>query len=149
MSGGESEDIIPGEVADPVRIRPYAPGDEDAILACYNRIFPDPERGIPPRSRAHWDWKFRDNPTGLLQTVVAEHRDLGIVGGYAGIPVAIWSEGREQLAAQGVDLMVLPRWRRHGPRPGLFAHLGWKYHELYCGAGDGKVLFTYGWPVPQ
>jgi hypothetical protein len=43
---------------------------------------------------------------------------------------------------------VLPPWRRHGPRPGLFAHLGWKYHELWCGATDGKVLFTYGWPVP-
>ena len=86
--------------------------------------------------------------TGRLQVVVAEHETEGIVGSYAGIPVRIWSEGREQLAAQGVDLMVLPPWRRHGPRPGMFIHLGWKYHELYCGATDGKVLFTYGWPIP-
>ena len=35
-----------------------------------------------------------------------------------------------------------------GAKPGLFIHLGWKYHELFCGPGDDQVLFTYGWPVP-
>ena len=135
-------------MTDEVELRAYRPGDEVGILDCYNRIFPDAEHGIPARSAAHWEWKFGANPTGRVQHVVAEHRDQGIIGGYAGIPVAIWSEGREQLAAQGVDLMVLPAWRRYGPRPGLFVHIGWKFHELYCGADDGKVLFTYGWPVP-
>lgn len=133
--------------ADPITIRPYRPGDETGVLDCYNRIFPV-EGVVPPRSLAHWRWKFERNPTGHLHQIVAEHESEGIVGGYAGIPVAIWSEGRDQLAAQGVDLMVLPHWRRHGRRPGLFIHLGWKYHELYCGSDDGKVLFTYGWPVP-
>lgn len=132
---------------DPVSIRAYRPGDAPGILSCYNRIFPV-EGVIPPRSAAHWSWKYEHNPTGLLQHVVAEHETEGIIGGYAGIPVRIWSEGREQLAAQGVDLMVLPQWRRHGRRPGLFIHLGWKYHELFCGGGDGDVLFTYGWPIP-
>lgn len=131
-----------------VRIREYRPGDEEGILDCYNRIFPTPDGRIPPRTRAHFDWKFRRNPTGRVQHVVVEHAAEGIIGGYAGIPVRVWSEQREQLAAQGVDLMVLPRWRRHGPRPGLFVYLGWKYHELFCGAGEGKVLFTYGWPIP-
>jgi len=134
-------------MTDPVTIRAYRPGDAPGILACYNRIFPV-DGVIPARSAAHWSWKYEHNPTGLLQHVVAEHETEGIIGGYAGIPVRIWSEGRAQLAAQGVDLMVLPRWRRHGRRPGLFIHLGWKYHELYCGSGDGDVLFTYGWPVP-
>ena len=141
-----SGDILPNH--DPVRLRPYRPGDEDAIVACYNRIYPDPDGIVGERSLAHWRWKFADNPTGLLQHVVAEHESEGVIGSYAGIPVRIWSEGREQLAAQGVDLMVLPRWRRHGQRPGLFIHLGWKFHELYCGSTDGKVLFTYGWPIP-
>lgn len=131
-----------------VTLRPYRAGDEDAILACYNRIFPDPDGGIPPRSMEHWRWKFGDNPAGVIQHVVAEHETAGVIGGYAGIPVRIWSEQRPQLAAQGVDLMVLPEWRRSGRKPGLFVHLGWKFHELYCGAEDGKVLFTYGWPVP-
>lgn len=134
--------------SDPVTLRAYRPGDEAGILDCYNRIFPDPDHGVPPRTMDHWLWKYRDNPTGHLQHVVADHETEGIIGGYAGIPVRIWSEGREQLAAQGVDLMVLPAWRRHGLRPGLFIHLGWKFHELFCGSEDGKVLFTYGWPVP-
>ncbi|MEM7203020.1 MAG: hypothetical protein AAF628_22360 [Planctomycetota bacterium] len=138
----------PEPLTDEVALRPYRPGDEHAILSCYNRIFPNPAGGIAERSLAHWQWKFRDNPVGAVQHVVAEHAEAGIIGSYAGIPVAIWSEQRVQLAAQGVDLMVLPSWRRHGPPPGLFAYLGWKYHELYCGSDDGKVLFTYGWPVP-
>ncbi len=144
MSEGAAGEAAP----DPVVLRAYRPGDEQPVLECYNRIFPDPDAGIGPRSLAHWRWKFQDNPTGRIQHVVAEHATEGVIGAYAGIPVRIWSEGREQLAAQGVDLMVLPRWRRHGPRPGLFIHLGWKFHELFCGADDGKVLFTYGWPVP-
>ena len=131
-----------------LELRPYRPGDEEGILACYNSIFPAAAPSVPHRTLAHWRWKFEGNPTGLIQQVVAEHGAEGIVGGYAGIPVRIWAEGREQLAAQGVDLMVLPGWRRHGARPGLFVHLGWLYHELYCGNTDGKVLFTYGWPVP-
>lgn len=134
-------------MSDPVTIRAYRPGDAPAILACYNRIFPV-DGVIPERSAAHWSWKYEHNPTGRLQHVVAEHETEGLIGGYAGIPVRIWSEGREQLAAQGVDLMVLPQWRRHGRRPGLFIHLGWKYHELFCGSRDGDVLFTYGWPIP-
>ena len=134
--------------SDEVRIRAYQPGDEAGILAGYNRIFPTPDGRIPVRSQAHWRWKFERNPTGLLQHVVAEHDDHGIIGCYAGIPCAIWAEGREQLAAQGADLWVLPEFRRHGRRPGLFAWLGWAYHDLWCGAGAGKVLFTYGWPVP-
>jgi hypothetical protein len=131
----------------PVQLRAYRPGDEAAILDCYNRIFPDPERGVPPRSLAHWNWKFLANPVARVMHAVAEHEQLGIVGAYGGLPCRIWSEGREQLAAQGVDVMVLPEWRRHGPRPGLLVHLGWKFHELYCGAGDGQVLFVYGWPM--
>lgn len=133
---------------DEITIRPYQSGDEEGILDCYNRIFPTPDGRIPERSMAHWKWKYHGNPTGLIQHVVAEHSKEGIVGTYSGIPVRIWSEARDQLAAQGVDLMVLPKWRRHGKRPGLFIHLGWKYHELYCGRTEGKVLFTYGWPVP-
>ncbi|MDP6929834.1 MAG: hypothetical protein QF412_09060 [Planctomycetota bacterium] len=135
-------------MTDPVQIRSYQPGDEVGILDCYNRIFPTDDGRIGGRTLEHWNWKFLDNPVGCVQGVVADHEEEGIIGSYAGVPVRIWSEGREQLAAQGVDLMVLPKWRRHGRRPGLFIHLGWKYHELYCGATEGKVLFTYGWPIP-
>lgn len=134
-------------MSDPVALRAYRPGDEAGILACYNAIFPDPEAGLPERTMQHWQWKFVANPVGRVMHSVAAHETEGVVGAYAGLPCRIWAEGREQLAAQGVDVMVLPQWRRHGQRPGLMVHLGWKFHEEYCGGDDGQVLFVYGWPM--
>jgi len=44
---------------------------------------------------------------------------------------------------------VLPEWRRHGARPGLFVHCGLKHYELFGGSGADQNEFTYGWPVPN
>ncbi|MHC5065330.1 MAG: hypothetical protein ACYTG5_15285 [Planctomycetota bacterium] len=135
-------------MSDEIKIRAYEPGDEAGILACYNRIFPDPAAGIPERSREHWDWKFRDNPTSLIQHQLAVHAEQGIVGIYAGIPLRIICEGEEKIAAQEVDLCVLPEFRRYGQRPGLFVTLGKSFYAAHCGNADDKMPFTYGWPVP-
>jgi hypothetical protein len=129
-------------------IRAYRPGDEAGILSCYNRIFPTADGRIPPRTAAHWEWKFLRNPTGIVHHAVAVDAGAGIVGGYAGIPVWVWNEGRVELAAQAVDLMVLPEWRRAGKRPGLFVQIGLKFYELFCGEGEGKAVFNFGWPIP-
>ncbi|MCA8941361.1 MAG: hypothetical protein KDB80_02270 [Planctomycetes bacterium] len=132
---------------DPIVIREYRPGDELGIVACHNEVFDPTSFGAPARTSDHWQWKFRDNPVGQVFHVVAEHESEGIVGLYAAIPYRTWSEGRVQLGSQGVDMMVKPRWRRHGERPGLFTHLGLRFHELYCGRDDGQILYTYGWPM--
>jgi hypothetical protein len=132
-----------------VLIRTYRPGDEAALLACYNQVFPTADGRIAPRSLHHWQWKFRDNPTGRIQITLGECRaDGSVVSTYAGIPVAIWAEGVRTLAAQSVDLVVLPRWRRHGGRPGLFAQTGRLWMDTFLGEERGQNLFTYGWPVP-
>ena len=93
-------------MSEPIQIRPYRAGDEAGILDCYNRVFPDPEAGIPKRSLEHWNWKFRDNPSGLIQHQLAVHEDQRIVGIYAGIPVRICCEGRDQIAAQEVGRLT-------------------------------------------
>lgn len=136
-------------MTDPVEIRAFAPGDEVALLDAYNRVFPTADGKIQPRSLAHWQWKFRDNPTGKIHTVVAAHRELGIVGCYVTLPVRVWIEGQEAIAGQPVDLFVLPEWRRHGARPGLFVHCAHKHYELFGGTGPGQTVFHYGWPVPN
>lgn len=135
-------------MSDPIRLRPYRPGDEDGILRCYNAIFPTADGRIRERAMASWKWRFLANPVPQVHHVVAEHEQEGIVGGYAGIPVRVWCEGEERLATQNVDLMVLPQWRRAGPRPGLFVSLGKLFHETFCGVAKDKALFCYGWPVP-
>jgi len=128
---------------DPVAIRLYRPGDEQAIVSTYNKIFP------VPRDLRHWYWKFRDNPTGHTQIVVAIESATGtVVGQYAAIPLAIWMEGRRSLTAQIVDLLVLPQWRTHGGRPGLFAQVGRAWIDHFIGEREGQDVFAFGWPVP-
>lgn len=135
--------------ADPIGIRAYQPGDETALLACYNQVFPTADGRIPPRTLAHWQWKFRDNPAGRIQITLGAHAvDGSVVSTYAGIPVRIQAEGVSNLASQSADLVVLPKWRRHGGRPGLFAQTGRLWMDLFLGEERGQSLFTFGWPIP-
>jgi hypothetical protein len=128
-------------MSDPIRIRPYRPGDENGILAGHNATL------TPSRSHAHWQWKFRDNPTGHVHTMVADHEEHGIVGAYVTLPVFVSLEGERRLAGQCVDLFVLPDHRRHGPRPGLFVNLALAHYELWGGRGPGQNAFHHGWPI--
>lgn len=123
-----------------ITIRPYRPGDEAGLLAGHNQIF-------PPRSRAHWDWKFRDNPTGQIHTMVAEHPTAGLVGAYVTLPVHFTIEGKRRIVGQCVDLWVLPEHRRAGPRPGLFVNLALAHYEAWGGREEHQNSFHHGWPI--
>ncbi|MEO6596719.1 MAG: hypothetical protein ABIP94_18385 [Planctomycetota bacterium] len=128
-------------MSDPITIRPYQPGDEVGLLAGHNQTF------TPHRSLAHWLWKFRDNPTGQVHTMVAAHETAGIVGAYVTLPVWFSIEGKRRIAGQCVDLFVLPDYRRHGPRPGLFVNLAHAHYDLWGGKGETQNSFHYGWPI--
>jgi hypothetical protein len=123
-----------------ITIRPYRAGDEAGLLAGHNRIFPQ-------RSLAHWQWKFRDNPTGHVQVVLAEHERDGIVGAYVTLPVHYTIDGQRRVVGQCVDLWVLPEHRRAGARPGLFVNLGLAHYERFGGKGDDRCAFQHGWPI--
>lgn len=127
-------------MGDAITIRPFRPGDEAGLLAGHNRIF-------PPRTLAHWQWKFRDNPTGQLHIMLAEHATEGIVGAYVTLPVHFAIEGQRRIAGQCVDLWVLPEHRRAGPRPGLFVNLALAHYEQWGGKGEHQNSFHHGWPI--
>lgn len=124
----------------PITIRPYQPGDEESLLRGHNQIFP--ERGM-----AHWQWKFRDNPTGQVHTMVAHHEQDGIVGAYVTLPAFAKVEDDIRIIGQCVDLWVLPQHRRFGPRPGLFCNLALAHYEQWGGKGETNNSFHYGWPI--
>lgn len=128
-------------MSDAITFRPYQPGDEVGILAGHNKTF------TPHRSLAHWQWKFRDNPTGQIHTMLAVHERDGIVGAYVTLPVRVRADGKQYLAGQCVDLFVLPEHRRHGPRPGLFVNLALAHYELWGGKQPQQNAFHYGWPI--
>jgi hypothetical protein len=123
-----------------VTMRPFRAGDEAGLLAGHNAIF-------PPRSLAHWQWKFRDNPTGQIQVMLAEHETAGIVGAYVTLPVHYTIDGERRVVGQCVDLWVLPEHRRAGPRPGLFVNLALAHYERWGGKGDDRCAFHHGWPI--
>ncbi|MDO8348619.1 MAG: GNAT family N-acetyltransferase [Planctomycetota bacterium] len=128
-------------MSDGITIRPYQPGDEIGVLRGHNLTFQ------PQRSLAHWQWKFRDNPTGQVHTMLAVHEKDGIVGAYVTLPVRVLVEGKERLAGQCIDLYVLPEHRRAGPRPGLFVNLALAHYELWGGKQAHQNSFHYGWPI--
>jgi hypothetical protein len=128
-------------MSDPIAIRPYQPGDETGLLRGHNATFQ------PARSLAHWQWKFRDNPTGQIHVMVADHEQQGIVGAYVTLPVRVRADGVELLAGQCIDLFVLPEHRRHGKRPGLFVNLALAHYEQWGGKAPGQNAFHYGWPI--
>lgn len=122
-------------------LRPFQPGDEQQLLAGHNRIF------TPTRSLAHWQWKFRDNPTCQLHTMLAVHEEAGVVGAYVTIPTRFRADGRFVLGGQCVDLWVDPEHRRAGPRPGLFVNLALAHYERWGGKAADQNAFHYGWPI--
>jgi len=124
----------------PIKIRPYRPGDEESLLIGHNQIFPE-------RSLAHWQWKFGNNPTGQVHTMVADHEQVGLVGAYVTLPVHATIEGQRRIIGQCVDLWVLPQHRRFGPRPGLFVNLAHAHYEEWGGKGENKNSFHHGWPI--
>src|SRR5262245_53807876 len=70
-----------------ITYRTYGNGDEDAILALYNSVFPK------TRTVAQWRWEYGSNPIGRMDIVVAFHGDR-LVGHSAGIPLVLNHEGR-------------------------------------------------------
>ena len=124
----------------PITIRPYQPGDEASLLKGHNQIFPE-------RSLAHWQWKFGNNPTGQIHTMVADHEQVGIVGAYVTLPVHAAIEGQRRIIGQCVDLWVHPEHRSFGPRPGLFVNLALAHYEAWSGKGELQNSFHHGWPI--
>jgi hypothetical protein len=123
-----------------IRIGPYEPGDEQAILACFNKVF-----GVD-RSLEHWHWKFRDCPFGL-------HCYLGktptgqVVSQFTGIPTP-YKVGSETFTfCQMLDSMVDPDFRKGLKKPGLFASTVYDYVDRYGHEHEEAIM--YGLPNPQ
>jgi hypothetical protein len=124
------------------KVRPYRPGDEEALLAFHNRAF----AGHAPRSRRHWDWKFRENPVGTTEIVLAE--------GEHGRPVAVYAvvSHRAQLDSEAcraglqTDLAVDSELRTGLGGSRLIVEIGETYQACFL-ADD--VRLEWGFPEPE
>lgn len=123
-------------------IRELAERDHDAALTAWNAVAAR-SIGGRERTRAEWDWTYRDNPAGT-RAFVAEHEGR-IVGLYAAVLARTRLDGEERLFGRIVDSLVLPEHRAGLKRPGLFVGVGRAFFE-HLPATDRAPVF-YGWPA--
>jgi len=124
-------------------IRELREGDEDSLLETFNRVFCAQDPGHTARTRAQWDWAFRQNPAGF-RVWLALHEGQ-VVAQYAALPYRVWIGGEQRVFAQIVDSMVHPEHRAGLKRPGLFVQTALPFFDAY--GGVDRDLVHYGWPV--
>jgi Acetyltransferase (GNAT) domain len=123
-----------------IRIRPYQPGDEHAILRAFHKVFPWAKRSLD-----EWNWEYRDSPLGI-------HCFLGVTDAgqvasqFAGIPRRVKVGSEERVFAEMVDSLVDPEMRQGLKKPGLFARTVNAY-VAHFGRPDRETLM-YGLPNP-
>jgi hypothetical protein len=151
MADGAAEAVTAVEPAAGKRWTPrlYRPGDETGILALFREV------AGTPRSLAHWEWKYRNNPGGPILVAVAEAEGGRIVGHYATIPARARVGGRPCRMIQVIDSLVAADFRQGLKRPGLFVQLALFYFQCVDqvrapepGKPEAEVRFMgYGFPV--
>lgn len=123
-----------------VTVRPYADGDERAILELFARSFPHAPRQLP-----HFDWKYRRNPFGNRHITLALDGDGRLVGHYVGYVVPFAVGHRDVLAHQIGDTMTDVRVRHLGRGPSSV--LGRTALDFYARFCENRVAFNFGFNV--
>lgn len=116
--------------------RPYQPGDERQIQELFRLVF-EKEMG-KTESKLHWEWEFKDNPSGPAEILLAVDGDR-IVGHYAVIPQRFKIRDRRIMATLSLDTMVHPDYQ--GQR--IFTRLAADSYEQIARKG---MPMTYGFP---
>ena len=131
----------------PYTIREYRPGDEEAILDTFNRVFAGVDPGFVPRTLEEWRWTYLDNPSGW-RISLAVTDDGRVISQYAGIAQRVLLDGEPGFFSQAVDSMTDPAFRRGLKAPGFFVLTGYPYADGYGGPPPDKDTIMWGLPVP-
>ncbi len=116
-------------------IRPYQPGDEQAVVRLFHRVFGQ------PITEAHWRWKLKHLPSPVENVWLAVHEGQPIFH-YGGIPCRFHLPTGEQIAMVSVDTMTAPEFRHRG----LLTNVGKHTYDEWRKAG---IPFILGLPNEQ
>ncbi|MFU8869842.1 GNAT family N-acetyltransferase [Natronococcus sp.] len=116
-----------------VTIRQFEPGDREAFLSLYERVF---DRG---RSPAWFRWKYEDNPYADHVPIVVAEDDGDLVGCRSLFAQEMRGHGTVRTAYQPCDTMVHPDYRRRG----LFDRMNERTLERYA---EGGPAFFFNFP---
>ena len=86
-------------------VREFAPGDEQGILALFNRTFAIGNPDFAPRTLRHWKWAFPSNPEG--HTTMVALADGAIVGTFTCMPARFRFPDGDFRMGQAVDTVIV------------------------------------------
>ncbi len=121
-------------------IRRLAADDGAAVNEAFNAVFG------AGRTVEEWRWKFL-GAGRAPRACIALDSGGGVLGQYAGLPVAMQVGGETVTAAQIVDVLVRSEGRRGLGAVRLFRRLVTGFVERFC--GPEGVALTYGFPGPR
>ncbi len=124
-------------------IRPYRPGDEEAILELFNGVFGEGEAGFEPRTLEQWRWMYSDNPAGTLIMLAVEESGR-VIAHYAFLPARTRMDGEIVVSGLGVDSMVHRDYRRGLRKEGAFVQTTRAYFST-IGTWPSCAM-SYGFP---
>jgi hypothetical protein len=116
-------------------IRPFRPGDEEAVNAGFNAAF-----GLA-RPLAEWRWKFPQTPE-RRRIVLAVDATGAVLAHFAVVPVRFQAAGGVLLAGQAVD--SYSRRRLGLARENLFQRTVRAFYDLHC--SPSEIALLYGFP---
>jgi hypothetical protein len=130
-------------------VRPYEPGDEEGLLALFNRVFSEGNPAFVPRTMEAWRAIYLDNPAGM-QTFVGLDADGAVVANYSSIPAAAVVRGERRLCTQAVDSCVDRAWRGSLRKQSLFVTIATEFIRHFSTEGQEPFDdFMYGLPNEQ
>jgi hypothetical protein len=122
-------------------IRPYMPGDEEAILELHNLSF----AGHETRRRQHWNWKFVNNPLKRTEIIVAMRDNGRCMALYSGIKQRFLIDNEPCLCSNQVDVATDQALRQGMMGALLLVELTKQYYANYTG---GETKMAWGFPEP-
>lgn len=119
-------------MSEPLESRPYAPGDEQAIIKLFALAF------RRPLNLASWRWRYAENPFGGPHIQLMWHGRT-LVGHYSVSPVDLCVAGTTWKCALSLDTMTHPA---YGGR-GIFTTLA---NNLYQQSEQAGYAMVWGFP---
>jgi hypothetical protein len=119
-----------------LKVKGYQQGDENNILALFNKIFGE------KRSKDYWLWENMENPRG--ESIIALLKDSDDkIRGHLCLHVSLFKVGEQYLAAgQRINSMLDREFRQKGN----FARM---YDYIYQNSRERGISFMFGFPNKQ
>jgi len=126
-------------------VREYQPGDEEAVLETFNRVFAGIVDGYVPRTLAEWRWQYLENPAGLRMFLGFDEEGR-VVSIFSGVPYPMRLEGEDATFVNAVDSCSDARAVRGLRKPGPFVVAGDLFAKTYGGPPPDRAPVVYGCP---